>query len=250
MLPAQLALLFAAAFAGGALNSVAGGGSFLLFPSLLLTGVPPIRANATNTFALWPGSLASAGAYRGALRHQRGTLLALGAVSLAGGLAGALLLLGTPERAFAALVPWLLGGATLLFAFGPALTRRLRARGRAGGLAAGAMVQLGIAVYGGYFGGGMGIMMLAGMALLGMEDIHAMNGLKAVLAVAINGVAVVAFVLAGVIAWDVAPVAVLGAVLGGYGGARYAQRLDPAHVRRAVIAVGAVLTLWFAVHGA
>ena len=243
--PATLALLVLAALAAGAMNAVAGGGSFLTFPSLLLAGVPPIAANATNTVALWPASLSAAYAFRRDLRHERRVLLLFGLASLAGGLAGALLLLRTPERTFTALIPWLLGGATLVFAFGPRLTRRFRERGAHAPLWAGVAVQLVIGVYGGYFGGGIGILMLAALAALGMTDIHAMNGLKNILGAAINGVAVLAFVLAGVVAWDVAPFMLAGAVAGGYAGARVSKRVDPRFVRGFVIAVGATLTAVF-----
>jgi len=247
-------VLAGAAVVAGGLNAVAGGGSFLTFPALLFAGVAPIAANATNTVALWPGSLASVGAYRKDLAHTRRELLVLGAVSLTGGLAGAVLLLQTPEQTFARLVPWLLLGATAIFAGGPALRARLAARGgpegpRAAGLAAMAPVQFLIAVYGGYFGGGIGILMLAGLAALGMEDIHAMNGLKALLALLINGIAVVAFAVAGVVRWDLAVPMVVGAVVGGYGAARLAKRLDPRWVRGLVVAVGLVLSAVFFLRG-
>lgn len=244
----ELAVLVAAAVAAGAINSVAGGGSFLTFPALLLSGVSPIAANATNTLALWPGSVASAGAYRRDLAHERRALLVLAAVSLAGGLVGAVLLLGTPEQTFAALVPWLLGGATLLFAVGPRLTRGRPARwGQLGTVAA---LQFLIAVYGGYFGGGMGILMLAGLSLLGMTDIHAMNGLKVLLGVVINGIALVAFAFAGVLVYPIGLAMAVGAVVGGYGGPLLAKRVPQVWVRRFVLAVGVVLTGYFFVRGA
>lgn len=249
--PASAALLVLAATAGGAMNAVAGGGSFLTFPSLLFAGVPAIPANATSSVALWPGSLASAWGYREDLGHEARVLRWFGAASLVGGLAGALLLLLTPEVTFRALVPWLLLGATAIFAFGPLLARRLR---DAGGLSHRvttrallvlALVQLLVAVYGGYFGGGIGILMLAAFAAMGMEDIHAMNGLKAVLALLINGVAVAAFLVAGVVRWPEALLMVAGAVLGGYLGARGAKKVDPKWVRAFVIAVGLLLSAYF-----
>jgi uncharacterized protein len=244
-------LLFLAAFLAGTLNSVAGGGSFISFPTLMFTGVPPINANATNTIALWPGTLASAAAYRSELRGQRRRLLIMGGPSLVGGLLGALLLLRTPEPVFLRLVPYLLLLATLLFAFGGQITGNLRQRlGRVGGPswlpeAAAALLQLVIATYGGFFGGGIGIMMLATLALMGMDDVHEMNGVKTVLASLINGVAVVTFIIAGAIYWPQAALMIVGAVLGGYGGARTARRLDPLMVRRFVIAVGIVMTVYF-----
>lgn len=244
-------ILFAAAVVAGTLNSVAGGGSFISFPTLLFTGVPPIEANATNTVALWPGVVASVGAYRREFAAQLRAVVLLGSVSLVGGLLGALLLLKTPETTFLKVLPWLLLFATLLFTFGRTLTRRVK-------LALGptrtphwfplvgvCFIQLAIAVYGGFFGGGIGIMMLAGLALLGMENIHAMNALKTLLGSLINGIAVIAFIAAGVVAWPQAILMIAGAILGGYGGAWYAQKIDPRLVRGAVIITGALMTAYF-----
>lgn len=249
-------VLFIAAFGGGALNSVAGGGSFLSFPALVFTGVPARLANATSTVALWPGSAAAARAYRAELMTQRARLVPLSLVSLLGGYLGARLLLGTSENTFRLLVPYLLLLATGLFAFGGALTARVRAwRGHeAPGPEArvsplGLLLQLVIATYGGYFGGGIGILMLAALAVSGMEDVHAMNGLKNWLATCINGVAVVTFILSGAVLWPQAAVMVLGAIAGGYVGASTARRVDPKLVRRFVIAVGCTLTLYFFVRG-
>jgi uncharacterized membrane protein YfcA len=250
MEPLVLAGLVVAAFLGGALNAVAGGGTFLTFPLLVLGGVPSRQANATSTVALWPGSVASVLGYREELRHGRRTLAVLGLVSAVGGLLGALLLVLTAERTFAALVPWLLLAATAIFAFGPALSRRLHAGGRpdparAGTLAAMALAQLPIAVYGGYFGAGIGILMLAMMAAFGMEDLNAMNGLKAILGSVINAVALLTFVAKGLVVWDVALPMVAGAVLGGYVGARSSRGLDRRVVRAVVIATGVALTAVF-----
>lgn len=265
MSPLDAVILFIAAAGGGALNSVAGGGSFLTFPTLLFTGVPPIAANATNTIALWPGSVASTGAYRRELKASRSRIVPLSVISIVGGYAGAELLLHTPESTFEDLIPWLLLLATLVFAFGGPLLARLRARravagtdagsAASGGLSprvfsvVGVVLQLVIATYGGFFGGGIGILMLAALTLAGMEDVHAMNGLKNWLAVCINGVAVFAFVVAGAVVWPQALVMVAGAVLGGYGGASIARRVAPRLVRRFVIFVGASMTLYFFVWG-
>lgn len=253
MTAADAALLVSAGAVAGALNSVAGGGSFVSFPTLLFTGVPAIPANATNTIALQPGAMASAWAYRRQFSAHRAAVGALGAVSLAGGLAGALLLLKTPERTFLWILPWLLLFATLLFSFGPALTARLRRRGgapagRAGsrtGWLAVAAIQFAIAVYGGYFGGGIGIMMLAALSLSGMTNIHEMNAFKTLLGSIINGVAVVAFIVAGVVHWPQGLTMMAGAVLGGYFGAHWAQRVEPRIVRALVIATGAAMTVYF-----
>lgn len=241
----------------GALNSVAGGGSFISFPTLVFTGVPPINANATNTVALWPGSVASVGAYRAELAQQdRRTVIALVLVSIVGGLSGAELLLRTPQEVFVALIPWLLLGATLLFTFGGNLTARLRKwintrmKQEAGHTPTALFVavivaQFLISVYGGYFGGGIGILMLAALSLAGMTNIHTMNALKTLLASFINGMAVLRFIISGTIFWPQAVLMVVGAIIGGYGGASYARRINPKYVRRFVIVVGFTMTFYF-----
>jgi len=237
-------LLFVAAVIGGGMNSVAGGGSFVAFPALLFAGVPPVPANATNTIALWPGAVASAVAYRRELADVRRELVPLGIAALLGGLAGSLLLLHTAERTFVLLIPWLLLFATLLFTFGRPVARRLTG-GRRAPLALGIAVQLAISVYGGYFGGGMGIMMLAVFTLLGMTHIHRMNALKNVLGTLINGVAVVAFVLAGAVRWAPGVVMIAGGMTGGYVGAAVARKVDPKRVRTLVVFVAWGMTLYF-----
>jgi hypothetical protein len=249
---ADAVLLFVAALVGGVLNAVAGGGSFLTFPALIISGIPPITSNATSTVALWPGSLASIGAYRQELgKANRRLLIVLTICSLVGGGAGAQLLLHTPPQTFVRLIPLLLLLATLLFAFGKPLTARWKRSHPGAGkltsrsLAGMAAAQLVIALYGGYFGGGIGILMLATLGLMGMEQIHEMNAVKTLLAAAINGVAVVTFVLAGAVTWGPALLMITGALVGGYGGAAFARRLDPRWVRMFVIAVGTLLTLYF-----
>ncbi len=229
---------------GGAINSVAGGGSFIAFPALLFAGVAPIPANATNTIALWPGSVASAVAYRRELHDVRRELLPLGVASLVGGRRGSALLLRTSDHTFVLLIPWLLLFATVLFSFGPALTRKIGG-GAEAPLAVGIGAQLFIGLYGGYFGGGMGIMMLAVLSLLGMTDIHRMNSLKAVLGTLVNGVAVVAFVVAGAVAWAPGAVMVVGGIAGGYAGAAIARRVQPSLVRRLVLVVAWAMTGYF-----
>ncbi|MBI3180764.1 MAG: sulfite exporter TauE/SafE family protein [Myxococcales bacterium] len=240
------ALLAGAAVLGGALNAVAGGGTFFTFPALLLSGVGPIEANATSTVALWPGSLASAAGYRREVFEERSWLLWLGLPSMGGGAAGALLLVGTPPSTFLRLLPALLLLATLAFGFGERVRGRLSKR-EAGlpGRWLGGAAQLAIAAYGGYFGGGMGLMMLALFALLGMREVHRMNGLKSALAAAINGTAIVAFVAARAVAWAPAAVMVAGAVAGGFGGASLARQLDPRWVRAFVVLAGVSLTVYF-----
>ena len=249
-------LLFFAAILGGTLNAVAGGGSFFTFPALIFTGIDAIISNATSTVALWPGALASIGAYRRELaEQQRGFLFLLIGTSLIGGVLGAIILLLTPEATFTSLVPYLLLGATLLFAVSPYITARLRLRTiekttriSTMTLIVIAFVQFIIAIYGGYFGGGIGILMLASLAFMGMDDINQMNAVKTLLAAAINGAGVVTFVIAGKVLWPQALLMVVGAVIGGYGGAYYARKIAPRWVRLFVIVTGVVLTIYFFVH--
>lgn len=249
--------LFFAAVLGGTLNAVAGGGSFITFPTLIFTGMPAINANATSTTALWPGAVASIGGYRGMLRFERRLLLLLSGVSVLGGVFGALLLLHTRPTVFLRLVPYLLLLATLLFAFGGTITSRLRQRGEGKNGTNGAagpfhlsltwvvLLQFIISVYGGFFGGGIGILMLATLSFMGMKDIHSANALKSLLNACINGVAVVTFLIAGAIFWGQAAVMILGAIVGGYGGAAIARRLNPILVRRFVILVGIITSIYF-----
>jgi len=237
----------------GAINSVAGGGSFLTFPALIFCGLTPLRANTTNTVAIWFGSLASVGAYRNQLGGQRRALITLLITSLVGGLVGALLLLKTPDATFKLLLPWLMLTATLIFILGKHLTAWLRrmvhldinAPQNIVPFLAGSFLQLVIAIYGGFFGGGIGILMLALLTLLGYEKIHKMNALKTVLSTTINGVAVIAFVGAGVVDWPQALVMIVGSIIGGYGGAMIAQRVSGEIIRRVVIVVGIGMTAYF-----
>jgi hypothetical protein len=244
-------LLFVAAVLAGTMNSVAGGGSFFSFPALIFTGVLPIPANATNTVAVWPGSVASVFSYWKRLPRSARVMAPLITISLIGGVVGAVVLLHTPQATFMTLVPYLFGLATLLFAFGKRLTRKLgQVFKRSGppswpiivGLTG---VQFFIALYGGFFGGGMGILMLAMLEMMHIDDIHTMNGLKAILGTAINGAAVVTFILARQVVWPQGILMIAGAVAGGYGGAHYAQKIDPRWVRASVICVGTGMTLYF-----
>ncbi len=244
-----IVFLFFAGVLGGALNSVAGGGSFIAFPALLFTGVPPIPANATNTIALWTGAAASGGAYRNRLDVPRRVMIPLLAASLIGGLAGAFLLLKTPAHTFMRVLPWLTLGATLLFAFGKKLAAGRRSviehEASTMALAATTLFQLCVAVYGGYFGGGMGIVMLAMLATLGMTDIHAMNALKSVLGFVINGVAVVTFIVARAVYWKHGIIMIVGGIAGGYLGAHYALKMPQKWIRMFVVLVGAGMTVYF-----
>jgi len=241
--------LFLAGALGGALNAVAGGGSFVAFPALLFAGVEPIAANATNTVALWVGVTASTGAYRKHLDISRRVMVPLAVTSVIGGIVGAYLLLHTPAQTFLRVLPWLMLGATLLFAFGK------RMAGSSGGsidrdastkaLVIASIFELIVAVYGGYFGGGIGILNLAMLAALGMTDIHAMNALKVVLGGIINGIAVVTFIIARAVAWKQGGVMIVGAMIGGYLGAHYAQKLPASWIRSFVIFVGSGMTIYF-----
>jgi uncharacterized protein len=240
--------LFLAGALGGALNSVAGGGSFIAFPALLFSGVPPIPANATNTIALWTAAAASGGAYRRRLDVARRVLAPLLTASLIGGLLGAFLLLRTPAQTFMRVLPWLTLGATLLFAFGRKLAGSksvIEHEATTAALAGASAFQFLVAVYGGYFGGGMGIVMLAMLATLGMTDIHAMNALKSVMGFVINGVAVVAFIVARAIYWRQGIVMIAGGILGGYLGAHYAQKVPQVWIRSFVVLVGSAMTIYF-----
>ena len=247
--PQTAIFLFLAGALGGALNAVAGGGSFIAFPALLFSGVPPVPANATNTFALWTGVLASGGAYRKRLSVARRILMPLLAAGFAGGLAGAILLIRTPAETFLKVLPWLLLGATLLFAFGPKLTGRLRARvfheATGPAIVVATVFELVVAVYGGYFGGGIGIVNLAMLAVLGMTDIHEMNALKVVLGGMINGIATITFIVSYAVVWLPGIAMTAGAICGGYLGAHYAQKLPQSWIRGFVVAVGSAMTAYF-----
>jgi uncharacterized membrane protein YfcA len=246
---AHAIFLFIAATLAGALNAIAGGGSFISFPALLFTGVPAIPANATNNVSAWTGLVASSGAYRSHLDVPRRVLIPLLIVGVIGGSAGAILLLKTPAHTFNNLLPWLMLGATLLFIFGKKLigqrTSNVGHDATAGALASASVFLFFAAVYGGYFGGGLGIVLLALLTALGMTDIHAMNALKTVLSAAINGLALVMFMVARVIYWPQAIVMVVGSCLGGYFGAHYGKRLPQPAVRIFVILVGTGMTLYF-----
>lgn len=244
MSPLELVLLVVAAFLAGVINAVAGGGSFLTFPALIFTGTLPLEANATSTAAVWPGAVASSLGYRRELAEERRLAWRLAVVSALGGVLGALGVIGTPQALFMALVPFLLLIGTLVFTFGDALRRRIEAWGTppewvvVGG-------QLVVATYGGYFGGGMGLLMLALFSLLGPKHLHAMNALKSVLGVAINATALVTFVLAGKVDWSRAGVMALAAIAGGYLGASSARRIHAARVKRVVVGLGWAMTAVF-----
>jgi uncharacterized protein len=234
-----------AAFAAGALNSVAGGGSFLSFPALIFAGVPAISANATNNAAMWVGTIGSARGYKEEVAEHRRMLLPVVAVSVVGALIGALLLLITPGKTFERMIPWLLLFATSVFASSPWLRRSSPPQPRHAPWQL--AVQFVVSIYGGYFGAGMGIMMLAVLAFSGLPNFNAQNAVKNVLSVSINGVALIPFAIARIVDWRFAvPMAAI-ALLGGYFGARFFRRMPQGASRALVITIGIAMTLAFLV---
>jgi uncharacterized membrane protein YfcA len=241
-------LLVAASFAAGVMNAMAGGGTILTFPSLIFLGLPAIAANATSTVALLPGAVASLIGYRQEVREHRGWLKTLFLPSLAGGAIGSVLLLRTPEKTFEILAPILILFATALFMIQGIVSRRGSSPEAAVGppgarrWALAGLLQLGVAIYGGYFGAGIGILMLALLGFLGLSNIHAANGLKNFFGACINAVAAGYFVFKGAVVWPAALVIVVGATLGGYGGARFARRIGKEKARAAVVVIGLLVT--------
>ncbi len=233
---------FASAFAAGAINSVAGGGTLLTFPTLIWLGLNSVAANATSTVAIWPGSLGGMWGFRKDLRTADPRMLALTVPSLIGGIAGALLLRFTPPSIFDAVVPFLILFATVLFMVQETVQRIFKtgeARHESPRWLAGAMVfQFFVSLYGGYFGAGIGILMLAALSILGLTDIHQMNGLKNFFALCINGVAAIYFIFAHMVEWPYVLIMAIGAIAGGVGGAGLARRLGRTVMRRVVIGIG------------
>ena len=252
---AQIALLAMAGLTAGAVNAIAGGGTFFTFSALIATGVPPIIANATSSVAITPGNITGALAYHREIRKHGPRFIGLILVSLAGGLLGAALVLLVDNQQFRALVPWFLGFATLLFTLGPkiqAWTRKIRAREQADPATRpnriwGRVFQFFVATYGGFFGAGMGIVMLAGLAITEGEDHHVLTALKNLLAMVIQLVALVLFIAGGLVSWPHCLAITVTAMLGGWLGGSIARKLPAKIVRLFVIGVGAALTVVFAV---
>ena len=247
----HLALLLAAAFTAGTLNAVAGGGSFLTLPALVFTGVPPVIANATGTVALLPGYIAGAWGFKDDMQSPPGlSMKQVVALSLIGGSAGAALLLFTPDATFRKVVPWLLLAATAMFAFGPQL--RAWASGKNADHAATSAAKatagmLIVAIYGGYFNGGLGILLLALFGLLGQTSLNAMNGMKNLVSALLTAIAVVIYAVGGIVEWKLALVMMAAATLGGYLGARVARKIAPHVLRWGIVATGLVMAgLFFA----
>ena len=244
-------ILFFAALAAGAINAVAGGGSFVAFPALLFVGIPPVNANATNTVALWPGQVASIGAYRSQFRNlSRSIVMPLALTGILGGILGGWTLLRTPQTTFMRLVPWLILIATIIFTLSGRVTQWVRRRSASGqhhefATGRGVVFQLFIAFYIGYFGAGAGILILAMLALLGMDEIHTMNALKALLTTVSNAVAMLLFIFAHAVYWPETILMVVASMLGGYFGAHFAQKTKPEYVRAIVIVIGFTLSIYF-----
>lgn len=239
------ALVVAMGMVAGAMNALAGGGSFVSLPTLIAVGVPPVLANTSSTVALFPGGLASAWAYRDGLRPVGAVpLRALLAATLCGGLAGAVLLLRTPSAAFAFLLPWLLLVASIALAFGRRMGEALRARWRIGAPAVLA-VQFALGVYGGYFGGAVGIMMIAMWGLVDECDLKNLHAPRTLLVSAANVVAVLAFIAARAVRWPETLAMLAGAIVGGYGGAHIGRRAPPGVVRALTLLVTSGITLAF-----
>ncbi len=246
-------IAFAAAFAAGAVNSVAGGGTLLTFPTLIWLGLPSITANATSTVSIWPGSFGAVWGYRREIRGADVPLLLFAVPSLVGGLLGASLLRRTPTQVFDQLVPLLIAFATLLFMLQEPVQRMVghrpdRHRSRTW-LAGAAAFQFCVGLYGGYFGAGIGILMLAALGILGMRNIHEMNGVKNVLATSIYGIASLYFISTGMVRWTEVAVMAAGAIAGGIGGAGLARRAGQRTVRWAVVAIGFGMAISLALRG-
>jgi uncharacterized membrane protein YfcA len=249
----HIALLLAAAFVAGALNAVAGGGSFLTLPALVFTGVPPVVANATGTVALLPGYAAGAWGFREDMASPPGLSMRQSVLlSLVGGTAGAALLLCTPDAIFRKVVPWLLLAATALFAFGPQL--RSWATGKnadhhAPNASKAALSMLAVAIYGGYFNGGLGILLLALFGLLGQTQLHAMNGMKNLVSALLTAIAVAIYAVGGIVAWPQALLMMVAATAGGYGGARVARKIPAPALRWGIVVTGLVMAGLFFMKG-
>jgi uncharacterized membrane protein YfcA len=246
----QHAWLVIASFLAGALNAMAGGGSFLSFPALLGVGVLPIQANATNTVALWPGQFTSIAAYWTDLKANLSLVLPVCSAALVGGVSGAIVLLRTGQATFMALVPWLLLLAAGLFAVSGPVSRWLR-RVRVGAPGAKpnlAPLWIGLVVvcfYIGYFGAGAGFLVMSVLAVFGIQNINQVNALKVVATTTANGIAVLTFIVEKQILWKYCLLMMIAAAIGGYLGARYARRMNPRFMRILVVVIGLGMAAYF-----
>jgi uncharacterized membrane protein YfcA len=260
----RLPWLVVASFLGGALNAVAGGGSFLTFPAMLAVGLGPIQANATNTVALWPGQLTSIAGYRNEVRKHKALALRMAIAGLIGGSAGAVVLLNTPATTFIHLVPWLLLFAALVFALSDPIMKRLQKRARAKALAAGVTADLGqqsveikrnytplllatvvVCFYIGYFGAGAGFLIISLLSVFGFQDLNEMNAMKVVSTTLANGMACLLFAFSGKVEWRYCLAAMVTCALGGYLSARISQRMNPKFLRALVVVIGLGMASYF-----
>lgn len=247
----ELLILFVAGFFGGVLNAIAGGGSFITFPALMFVGVPPISANATNTFSACAGYMSGTYALRKDIRQDRKNLIKLILISFIGGIAGAILLLRTPEEVFLEAVPWLLLFATILFIFGGQLNstlKNLSGRHKHASAVGGFLLMLllfGVCLYGGFFNAGLGIITLSYLALAGYTNINTMNGIKLLVSSCVSLIAIVLFIIDGVIDWYSGMIVLIGTLAGGYYAAHYSRQLPQQWVRNFVIVASCGITAYF-----
>jgi uncharacterized membrane protein YfcA len=243
----ELSLLASASFIAGIINSIAGGGSFLTFPALVFTGVPTIAANATSAVAVFPGYLSGALGFAKELKEcPKSKFLLLITLSIMGGIGGSLLLLITPASVFSYIIPWLLGFATLLFAFGDFVAKWAKKNSNSNGFL-GNLTTLIVCIYGGYFNGGLGIILLALFSTLGMRDIHLMNGLKNIMSFALSAASVVTFAIAGIVFWQQAIIMMIAATIGGYFGVVVARKLSKNTIRMIIVIIGLIMTVIFGI---
>ncbi|WP_415891200.1 sulfite exporter TauE/SafE family protein [Neptuniibacter sp. SY11_33] len=247
----ELLILFVAGFFGGVLNAIAGGGSFITFPALMFVGVPPISANATNTFSACAGYMSGTYALRKDIRQDRKNLIKLILISFIGGIAGAVLLLRTPEEVFLEAVPWLLLFATVLFIFGGRLNsvlKNLSGTHKHASAVGGFLLMLllfGVCLYGGFFNAGLGIITLSYLALAGYNNINTMNGIKLLVSSCVSLIAIVLFIIDGVIDWYSGMIVLVGTLAGGYYAAHYSRQLPQQWVRNFVIIASCGITAYF-----
>ncbi|MDG2156511.1 MAG: sulfite exporter TauE/SafE family protein [Amylibacter sp.] len=241
----ELSLLVSASFIAGIINSIAGGGSFLTFPALVFSGVPTIAANATSAVAVFPGYLSGALGFSKELKeYPKSKFLLLIMLSIMGGIGGSLLLLITPASVFSYIIPWLLGFATLLFAFGDFVGKWAKKNSNSNGIT-GNLATLIVCIYGGYFNGGLGIVLLALFSTLGLRDIHLMNGLKNIMSFALSAASVVTFAIAGIVFWQQAFIMMIATTIGGYFGVVVARKLSKNTIRVIIVLIGLIMTIIF-----
>ena len=241
----EVVLLITASFFAGIINSIAGGGSFLTFPALVFAGVPTIAANATSAVAVFPGYLSGALGFAKELKaFPKSKFLLLIFLSISGGVLGSILLLITPEVVFSFIIPWLLGFATLLFAFGNYVSKLVEKTSDKNGFKSNTATLL-VCIYGGYFNGGLGIVLLALFSTLGMRDIHLMNGLKNIMSFALSAASVVTFAIAGIVFWKYAIIMMIAATIGGYFGVIVARKLSKSIIRIIIVIIGTIMTFIF-----